>query len=126
MEEKKYLTLNDINAYKISFGLSNYIWAIVIKWSYFEKDTVGKQFARAADSISANIAEGFGRHEYKDKIKFYKYSRGSTFESLDWLLKSKYRKLIKENEYEYIFKILRALPKEINYLIKYTREKLNY
>jgi four helix bundle protein len=124
--EKKYLTLNDVNAYKISFGLSNYIWSKVIKWNYFEKDTVGKQFARAIDSISANLAEGFGRHEYKDKIKFYKYSRGSAFESLDWLLKSKCRKLINESEYEYIFQILKNLPKEINYLIKYTREKLNY
>jgi hypothetical protein len=44
--EKKYLTFNDVNAYKISFGLSNYVWAIIIKWNYFEKDTVGKQFAR--------------------------------------------------------------------------------
>ncbi|MCK4639103.1 MAG: four helix bundle protein, partial [Bacteroidales bacterium] len=26
----------------------------------------------AADSISANIAEGFGRYHKKDKIKFYR------------------------------------------------------
>jgi len=124
--EKKYLTLNDVNVYKISFALSNYIWSIIVKWNYFEKDTVGNQFAMAADSISTNIAEGFGRHEYKDKIKFYKYSRGSTFESLDWLLKSKYRKLVNEKEYDYIFKTLSTLPKEINYLIKYTRDKLTF
>jgi four helix bundle protein len=78
------------------------------------------------ESVSANIAEGFGRHERKDKIKFYKYSRASVFESLDWLLKSKCRKLIEEKDYDYIFQILSTLPKEINYLIKYTREKLNY
>lgn len=32
--EKKYLSLNDITAYRMAFGLSNYIWEIVIKWDY--------------------------------------------------------------------------------------------
>ena len=41
-EGNNYLKLNDIGAYKISFSLSNYVWNIVLKWSYFEKDTVGK------------------------------------------------------------------------------------
>jgi len=31
----------------------------------FAKDTIGKQFARSVDSISANIAEGFGRYTKK-------------------------------------------------------------
>gem|GEM_PF-5081324 len=29
--EKRYLTLNDISAYKISFQLSNYVWDIIEK-----------------------------------------------------------------------------------------------
>lgn len=41
---KRYLQLNDIGAYKIAFNLSNYVWEIVIKWDYFAKDTVGKQY----------------------------------------------------------------------------------
>ena len=71
-----YLKLNDITAYRESFNLSNKIWSIVISWDYFAKDTVGKQFVRAIDSVSANIAEGFGRYGKKDKIKFYRYSYG--------------------------------------------------
>lgn len=35
------------------------------------------QIINAIDSISANIAEGFGRYGKKDKIKFYYYSFGS-------------------------------------------------
>ena len=64
--EKKYLTLNDITAYKIAFNLSNYVWDIVVIWDYFAKETVGKQFVKAIDSISANIAEGFGRYSKKE------------------------------------------------------------
>ena len=79
---KKYLQLNDIDAYKIAFNLSNYVWDIVIKWDYFAKDTVGKQFVKAVDSISANIAEGFGRYHKKNKIVFYRYSYGSDRKSV--------------------------------------------
>ncbi len=72
MEGKKHFTLNDIEAYKAAFKLSNFVWDIVLSWSNFERDTLGKQFARAIDSISANLAEGFGRYSKKDKINFYR------------------------------------------------------
>lgn len=81
--DKKFLKLNDIECYRIAFYLSNYVWEIVIKWEWFPKKTVGGQFVEAVDSISANIAEGFGRHFKKDKIKFFMYSKGSLKESFD-------------------------------------------
>lgn len=122
--EKKFLKLNDVECYKLSFHLSNYIWEIVIKWDWFAKNSVGLQFTKAADSISANIAEGFGRYFKKDKINFYRYSQGSLKESFDWNEKVKVRKLITQYEYEYIYSELEKLPKAINQFIKYTNEKL--
>jgi four helix bundle protein len=125
LQERKYLTLNDIEAYRIAFALSNYVWDVIIKWrNYLAKDTVGKQFVEAIDSISANIAEGFGRYTKKDKIKFYRYSQGSMLESFDWNEKSKIRKLTTQEECNYILNELQKLPKSINSLIKYTNEKL--
>ncbi len=122
---KKYLELENISAYKIAFDLSNYVWDIVIKWNYFQKDTVGKQFVKAVDSISANIAEGFGRYFKKDKVNFYRYSYGSISESLDWNEKARARKLLKKEECQHILEELRRLAKEINHLIKFTNEKLS-
>jgi len=121
---KKFLKLNDIDAYKISFHLSNYVWEVVLKWDYFAKKTIGAQFVEAVDSISANIAEGFGRYFKKDKVKFYRYSSGSLKECFDWNEKAKVRNLISETEYRNIFNELDKLPKAINSLIKYTNEKL--
>ncbi|HED08377.1 MAG TPA: four helix bundle protein [Ignavibacteria bacterium] len=125
-DEIKYLSLNDIEAYKIAFNLSNLVWDIILKWDYFAKDTVGKQFVRSVDSISANIAEGFGRYHKKDKIKFYRYSYGSLFESLDWVEKSKTRNLVTVKEYDYINNELQKLPKSIHHLINYTNTKLKF
>ncbi len=124
MGEKKYLQLNDIEAYRIAFALSNYVWDIVVKWDYFAKKTVGGQFIEAIDSISANVAEGFGRYGKKDKICFYRYSYGSIKESLDWNEKSKVRKLITEDQYNHIFEELQKLPKCLHSLIKFTNDKL--
>src|SRR3990167_3039400 len=120
----KYLTLNDITVYKRAFSLSNYVWNLIIDWKHFEKSTVGSQFVEAIDSISANIAEGFGRYGKKDKIKFYYYSFGSVKESLDWNEKAKIRELLTKEQYEHMVGELQTLPKEVHHLIKFTNEKL--
>jgi four helix bundle protein len=98
----------------------------VINWEWFSKKTLGSQYVQAVDSISANIAEGFGRHFKKDKIKFYMYSKGSLKESYDWTQKSKVRGLLSAEEYDYIFSELEKIPLALNHLIKYTNEKLKF
>ena len=125
MENKVYLRVTDIKAYQAAFNLSNEVWEIVIKWKIFEKDTLGKQFVRAIDSISANIAEGFSRHHKNDKIRFYIIARGSLLECMDWIEKIKTRNLIDNEQYEKITTTLKALPKLINALIKQTKENLS-
>lgn len=124
MDEKRYLKLNDIDAYKITFQLSNYVWDIVLLWEHFARDTIGKQFVRALDSNSANIAEGFGRHSKKEKVVFFRYARGSVLESLDWNEKAKLRNLITTEQYTNIYAELQKMPRLINQLIKYTNDKL--
>ena len=120
----QYLKLNDIDCYKRALFLSKYVWDIIISWEWFAKQTVGTQFVRAIDSISANIAEGFGRYGKKYKIKFYHYSFGSVKESCDWNEKSKTRSLLSIDQYNYILNELLKLPKEINQLIQFTYQKL--
>lgn len=124
MEDKRFLKLNDIDAYRFAFHLSNDVWGIIIGWDYFAKDTIGKQFVRAVDSISANIAEGFGRYHKKDKIHFYRIAQGSLKECFDWNEKAKVRQLLTDNGYNKIFTELNRLPRLINQLIQYTNTKL--
>jgi len=116
--------LSDISAYTIAFDLGNYVWRLVVQWDYLSKDTVGKQFIRSTDSVSANIAEGFGRWSKKDRIKFYRYSFGSLYESLDWNQKALIRNLLTSDQHAHIQNELRKLPRELNVLIKYTNEIL--
>ena len=48
---------------------------------------IGNQVLRSASSISANIAEGFGRRTGKEYTHYLIVARGSTTETLDWYLK---------------------------------------
>ncbi|MBD0255889.1 MAG: four helix bundle protein [Cytophagales bacterium] len=121
---KKYPKLNDVEAYKLAFHLSNYVWKIAGRWDNFTRDTLGKQFVRSVDSISANLAEGFGRYHKKEKIHFYRYALGSVTESLDWNEKARIRQLLTPEEYTHIFSQLQMLPKSIHIQIKYTHATL--
>lgn len=44
---------------------------------------------RASSSVTANIAEGFARYHFKDKVRFYYQSRGSVAEVQNFLILSK-------------------------------------
>ncbi|MEJ7681361.1 MAG: four helix bundle protein [Segetibacter sp.] len=83
------IKLNELEVYKVALEIGEIVWAIVEKWSFFEKDTLGKQFTRAADSIAFNISEGYGRFHYAENRNFCYYSRGSAYERLQQLQKQK-------------------------------------
>jgi four helix bundle protein len=84
----------DLEIHQIAEEIAEIIWNSVTNWGYFEKDTLGKQFVRAADSMSLNISEGYGRFFYNDKKLFYYYSRGSLYETQNCLQKAFKRNLI--------------------------------
>ncbi|OGQ47642.1 MAG: hypothetical protein A2W63_00710 [Deltaproteobacteria bacterium RIFCSPLOWO2_02_44_9] len=47
---------------------------------------LGQQLLRAASSIGANIAEGFGRRQGKEMEYFFFIAKGSSLETENWLL----------------------------------------
>jgi len=111
------LKVEDLNIYQMSEELSDKVWNICVRWEYFAKDTIGKQLVRAADSISANLAEGHGRYHFKDRLNFCYYARGSLEETKSWLSKAIHRNLITDQKTE-INKIIEILPKKLNAYIR--------
>ena len=107
------LKVEDLEIYQMAEDLSDRIWNICIKWDYFTKDTIGKQLVRAADSISANLAEGHGRFHFKDRLNFCYYARGSLEETKTWVSKAMRRNLI-PFEIDEIKQIMEILPKKLN------------
>jgi four helix bundle protein len=92
--------IDDLEVYNEANELADKIWDIVSNWNFFAKDTVGKQIVKSADSIAANISEGYGRFFYKENLQFCYYGRGSLFETKTWIEKSYKRKFIPDVNYE--------------------------
>ena len=113
--------LEKLEVYSLSERFSDDIWDIVIKWDYFRKDTIGKQLVRAADSISANIAEGYGRYFYKESRQFYFYSRGSIQETKSWLSKCLRRKIIDVEICTVLLELCDKILLMLNAFIKFVR-----
>jgi four helix bundle protein len=111
--------LDDLEVYKLSVGVADEIWEVVAIWNFFEKDTVGKQIVRSADSIGANIAEGYGRYFYKENRQFCFYARGSILETKTWLNRAVKRKLISEIKHKELLSKLEITHIKLNAYIKY-------
>ena len=107
-----------LEIYKTANEIGQIVWKMVSYWNWFDKDTLGKQLLRSADSISLNICEGYARFYYRDKKMFYYYSRGSLYETFEALKKARERNLIKETEFKAIKKMIIDFAIRLNNFIK--------
>jgi four helix bundle protein len=114
-----YYSLEDLEVYQLAESFGDEIWFLVMQWDYFAKDTLGKQIARSADSISANIAEGYGRYHYKENRNFCYFSRGSIIETKGWLKKAKNRNLISEEQFDILYDKLQTIHLKLNAYLKF-------
>ncbi len=117
----KYIKLQDLEVYQLASKLSEMAWRIYEKLNWQDKKIMGDQFIESADSVGANICEGYGRYHYLDKIKFYYNSRGSLWESNDHWLELLYkRRKIDENDYKQSKELREDLGIRLNHLISST------
>ena len=73
---------------------------------------------RAVNSISNNIAEGFGRFKAFDKTRIYKISRGSCYEVMNQIILSEGLKFINKKSKDDILSICESIINELDPMIK--------
>jgi len=122
MEYKSsYIELPDLQVCQLARQLSKVAWTIYLELDWQTKKIIGDQFIEATDSIGSNIAEGYGRYHYLDKIKFYYNARASYNEAIiHWLEILKERHLIKNSNYLLIWKIAKEFAPRFNSFIAAT------
>jgi len=112
----------EMDVYKLAEELSDLIWKAFDKWSVKAQRTIGYQIIPCADSIAANLAEGYGRFTPADRKKFYRYARGSFEETKAWLRKAIRRKVISsQTEITRYKNVVNELGPKLNAFIKATR-----
>ncbi|MDI6765703.1 MAG: four helix bundle protein [Bacteroidota bacterium] len=117
--------LEKLEVYQLAEMLADLVWDICIDWEWFAKDTVGKQLVKAADSVGANIAEGYGRYAFKENIQFCYYARGSLMKVKHFLRRAKKRKLLNSGQVSALKEIIQPLAPKLNAYIRSIKIELN-
>lgn len=78
-------TIEELEVYKLARIFRKEIAGFVKLLPHEEKYRLIDQILRSSRSITANIAEGYGRFHYQENIQFCRQARGSLIETYDHL-----------------------------------------
>lgn len=113
MDKEKIKSFEDLIVWREGHKLVLMIYNITSSFPDNEKFGLVSQMRRCVVSITSNIAEGFGRKGYKEKIQFYYISSGSFSElknqiliarDVGYLTEKSYNEII--NQADYAHKLL--------------------
>jgi four helix bundle protein len=122
---KKINNFSDLIVWQKGHKLVLVIYQLTKSFPSEEKFGIISQIQRAVTSITANIAEGYERYYFKDKIRFYYNSRASLAEVQNFLFIVKDLGFIQENDFDDIFPQTTEVAKLINGLIKSTENQIS-
>jgi four helix bundle protein len=116
--DKKIKSFVDLEAWQIAHKFALEIYRLTKGFPKEELYGIVSQLRRAALSITSNIAEGFSRYHYNDKIRFYYNSRGSISEIKNCLILSRDLKYITDDICGELLDFAERILRLINGLIR--------
>jgi len=79
-------SFQQLYAWQEAHKLSIQVYSVTKKFPPSERFGVTGQLRRSIISVEGNIAEGFGRYNFRDKNRFYYQARASLIEGIDYIL----------------------------------------
>lgn len=110
----KIESFEQLTVWQESQNLAVSIYSITKGFPKDELFAMTNQLRRAASSISANIAEGFGRSTVKDKLHFYVMAYGSLLEVKNFLYLSNKLSYVSDKDLETVLLQCTSCQKLIN------------
>jgi len=124
-DDKKIREFTDLNAWKESHKVVLLTYAMTKTFPKSEIFGLQSQMQRAAISITSNIAEGFGRQGFKEKIQFYYMAQGSLTELKNQFIAAKDIGYMNVEEYEKISNHMNIAHKVLQGLITRSKTFIN-
>lgn len=124
MDKKTIKSFTDLNAWKEAHKLVLEIYKITKEFPADERYSLVDQMRRAAISVVSNIAEGFSRQSYKEKVQFYSIAQGSITEIQSQLLVARDLHYLKTDDFNNIAQSSVIVNKLLNGLIKSSKFRI--
>lgn len=116
VDGKKITAFEDLEAWQEAQNLAVQVYKITQNFPQDERYALTSQIRRAASSVSANIAEGFGRTGLNDKLHFYTMAYGSLLETKNFAYLSQRLQYIDHLSLEQLLRQTLSCQKLINAL----------
>jgi four helix bundle protein len=120
MESETKATFETLEVWKMARELRKEIASLVKTFPQEEKFRLVDQIVRSSRSVTANIAEGYGRYHYQENIQYCRQARGSLFELLDHLCVALDEQFIPLNLFNDLktktFRVIKILNGYINHI----------
>ena len=113
----------DLDVWEKGRELRKEIWTLCKKFPSEEKFRLSDQMIRASRSVTANIAEGYGRFHYQENIQFCRQSRGSAYEMIDHITVAVDCEYIDNEQEQYYINKVEEIIKLLNGYIKYLKKR---
>ena len=91
-------SFEELDCWKKAAALRRRLSALSKAFPAEEKFRLTDQLLRASRSVTANLAEGFGRFHHQEYIQYCRQSRGSLYEIIDHLIVAREENFISEKE----------------------------
>ncbi len=108
----------DLRVWQLSSALIKEVYQLSKGFPNEELYGITSQLRRSIISVAANIAEGYERYHFKDKIKFYYQARGSLAESKSHILIARNLEYVTETQIDSIISEIETIHKLLNSLIR--------
>lgn len=115
---EKIRSFTDLNAWKEGHKLVLDIYGVTKKFPKEEQFGITNQIRRAVVSFTSNIAEGFSRNSFKEKLNFYSIALGSLTEVQNQLIISRDIGYLSNDNFKKLANQTIIASKLINGLIK--------
>jgi four helix bundle protein len=93
-------TFQDLEVWQVGRDVRGRLYVLVSRLPDSERYNLSAQIRRAAVSLTANIAEGYGRFHFKENIQYCRIARGSAYELMDHLITCQDERYIAKDEVE--------------------------
>ncbi|HBI16975.1 MAG: hypothetical protein UR60_C0022G0014 [Candidatus Moranbacteria bacterium GW2011_GWF2_34_56] len=121
MSKNKIQSFEDLIVWQEGHKLIISVYKITNNFPQSEVYGLTNQIRRSAVSVTSNIAEGFGRKGYKEKLQFYYLSLGSISELRNQILIARDIGYLSKEDFDMILGQINSTHKLLNLFISKTK-----
>jgi len=125
IQSSKIRSFTDLNVWKAGHKLVLLVYRITKTFPKEETYSLTDQVRRSAASITSNVAEGFGRQTYKEKVQYYYQAQGSLIELKNQILIAKDVGYLDKGDFEILVEQANTTHKLLQGLITKSKSFLN-